>query len=747
MYLVPVVIALREYQNEQIVALRNGFRAGANRQLLVMATGGGKTVIFCFMTKTAMEKGLRVMILAHRSEILDQIDETLAKFGIEAGHIRAGRRMDKTKKVFVASVQTLVNRLDEVPAPDLVIVDECFPAGTMIDGRPIELICVGSKIRTHLGFGIVQHRFVKKTSSICKVTLTNGRTIVCTPNHPIWTQFGFKPASSLTPECVVLSITPNENVCDLRKHGKKQALRKQIVQVRTVSKDNPKFVQEARRRDNEVPNNKRNAQARSSCGCLDEAESNEMEADCSTWKRSSCADSSAGIGGGAGMEMRSGCGDWCRADGVLSDMLQGGCWKQRPENCRGSGRELSLRHIPKSSGCKEGGIFDFERVASVEVFQQGSGNEFESLCPEGVVYNFEVSNGNTYFAEGILVHNCHHAAAGQYVKVFAHYSKSKFVGVTATPERLDGKGLGDFFDSMVLGPQAGWLINNGFLKRPIYLGPSAPVDVSAIKKVAGDYSKSELAEAMGKKAITGDAVDHYRRFGCGAPAVTFCVNLKHAAVVAEQFNSAGIRTEIIDGSMDPADRRSMKARLASGETRNMVSCELVSEGFDLPAVGCAILLRPTASLSLHLQQVGRALRPHKGQDRAIILDHAGNCLRHGPAEEDREWSLEGNASKKRKKEVAIETRQCVKCYAIFQGTQCAQCGTTRESKAREIEVQEGQLREMEAAELMQRRQKRAEEGKCRSYEEFLSIAKARGYNHKWAFIRWKSSRHYKPQAA
>ena len=430
-----------------------------------MATGGGKTVIFCFMTKQASEKGLRVMILAHRAEILDQIDETLSKFGITAGHIRAGKPMDKTKRVFVASVQTLVRRLDDAPVPDLVICDEC-----------------------------------------------------------------------------------------------------------------------------------------------------------------------------------------------------------------------------------------------------------------------------------------HHAAAGQYVQIFAHYSKSKFVGVTATPERLDGKGLGDFFDRMVLGPQAGWLIDNGFLKRPIYIGTSNPVDMSGVHKVAGEYNKAESAEAMDKKVITGDAVAHYRQFGRGMPAVAFCVNLKHAASVESQFNAAGLRAEIIDGTMTADERRARKARLADGTTRVMVSCELVSEGFDLPCVGVGILLRPTASLSLHLQQLGRPLRAHPGQDVAIILDHAGNTLRHGPAEEERGWSLEGNAAKKRKKEVAIETRQCDKCYAIFQGTLCPQCGTTRESKAREIEIQEGQLREIDAAVLMERRNKRTEEGKCRTLQDFQALGKARNYSPGWAWFRWQNSRHFKAQA-
>lgn len=335
----------------------------------------------------------------------------------------------------------------------------------------------------------------------------------------------------------------------------------------------------------------------------------------------------------------------------------------------------------------------------------------------------------------VIIDEAHHSAASQFVQVFAKYSKALFIGVTATPERLDGKGLGEFFNRIVLGPSVQWLIENGFLKKPIYYAPQTQIDFSSIRKVAGDFSKSDLAEIMDKKAITGDAVAHYRRLGLGLPAVGFAVNLQHASHMADAFSSVGIRSEVIDGKLTADQRREMKKRLASGETKVLMSCELVSEGFDLPSVGCAILCRPTASLGLHLQQIGRALRPSKHSE-AIILDHAGNCLRHGLAEEDRNWSLEGNSSKTRPKELVLETRQCSKCFAIYLGTKCNQCGTERMSRIKEIEIQEGELKRIEVEQHKQEQQKRITINKAKSYEELLALEKQFGYKRGWAFHRW-----------
>jgi superfamily II DNA or RNA helicase len=329
----------------------------------------------------------------------------------------------------------------------------------------------------------------------------------------------------------------------------------------------------------------------------------------------------------------------------------------------------------------------------------------------------------------IILDECHHAMAPSFRSVLARFPEARILGVTATPERLDGKGLGEVFQHLILGPTTADLIAQNLLKRPVYYAPARGVDVSAVKKAMGDFAAPDLVRVMDTSIITGDAVDHYRRLGNGSPALGFAVNLDHARHTAEAFTAAGFPAEVIEGSMDAPARRLMKARLESGETRIIMSCELVSEGFDMPSVGCVILCRPTMSIGLHLQQIGRALR---GSGTAVVLDHAGNCLRHGLAEEPREWSLEGRAKQKRDPEAELETRQCEKCYAIYLGTVCPQCGNVRVSKKRELEIAAEELQRLEA---VKRERTPLTPGKCRTLADFQAYAKMHGHRPGWAWYR------------
>lgn len=321
--------------------------------------------------------------------------------------------------------------------------------------------------------------------------------------------------------------------------------------------------------------------------------------------------------------------------------------------------------------------------------------------------------------------------------MLAAWDKALYLGVTATPERLDGRGLGMIFDAMVLGPSTRWLIDNRFLAKPTYYAPEKSVDLTGAHKVAGDFNRSELEELMDQPTITGDAVAHYRKFCNERTAVAFCVSVAHAEHVAEQFRKSGVTAVSIDGTLDADERKRRIKALASGDVRVLTSCELVSEGFDLPAVGAALLLRPTASLAMHLQQIGRALRPKKDGSGATILDHVGNTIRHGLAEQDREWSLEGRAARM-KKETQVETKQCRKCFAIFSGTVCPECRTVPESKAREIEEVDGELKMVDPEVLAQRYQARREEGLCKTLEDFQKLAVKRGYKPGWARYRWQA---------
>jgi len=340
----------------------------------------------------------------------------------------------------------------------------------------------------------------------------------------------------------------------------------------------------------------------------------------------------------------------------------------------------------------------------------------------------------------VIVDECHHAVAGTWAKVFAQYPKARFLGVTATPERMDGRGLGELFDHLVIGPSVSDLIAQGYLATPRYFRPPNAPDVSSLHMRMGEFAMDEAEALMDKPSITGDAVAHYKQHLYPRTAVAFCISIEHAHHVSESFRANGVTSAVIDGKMTRDERREMVKDLASGAIQVLTSCDLISEGFDLPSVGGAILLRPTGSLSTHIQQIGRPLRPKKDGSKAIILDHVGNVMRHGPAEKPREWSLD---SRKRtsKQENDPQNKTCRECFCIFQGPRCPECGQAPVGKPREIEVVEGTLEEVDVAALLEKREKRIEVGRAQTLEELIQIGKDRKYSPQWAFIRWNISPH------
>jgi DNA repair protein RadD len=326
----------------------------------------------------------------------------------------------------------------------------------------------------------------------------------------------------------------------------------------------------------------------------------------------------------------------------------------------------------------------------------------------------------------IVIDEAHHATAGAWASVLAQYPNARVLGVTATPQRLDGKGLGQVFDDLIRGPEVTKLIDEGYLCKPVYYAPKT-VDLTGVHMVAGDYNRAEVAERMDRPTITGDAVIHYRKYAEGQPCVVFCTGIKHAEHVAQAFNASGYRFKVIDGTLAKEERARRVLDLSSGALQGLVSVDIVSEGFDLPCVSTAILLRPTASLSLHLQQIGRVLRPSPGKQRAVILDHVGNCRRHGLAEELRDWSLDGirKRGKRGPQDDVADTRQCPECFAVHTPSpQCPQCLHVYEIKDRIPDVVEGELEELKAREAIRGRKR--EQGTAQTLEDLIRVGKARG---------------------
>jgi len=341
----------------------------------------------------------------------------------------------------------------------------------------------------------------------------------------------------------------------------------------------------------------------------------------------------------------------------------------------------------------------------------------------------------------IVVDEAHHAIAGQWATVLAAYPRARVLGVTATPERLDGKGLGieagGCFDALVLGPSVEDLIAGGFLTPSRVFAPAKAVDLSDVRTVRGDYDPSALAEAMATPKIVGDAVEHYAKHAAGLPAILFSPSVAHAAMTAEAFRAAGWRAVAASGETPTAERDAAIAGLATGAVQVLCSCDLISEGLDVPAVGAVILLRPTKSVGLYLQQVGRGLRPAPGKSALIVLDHAGNTLRHGMPDAPRAWSLKGKPRKEKGEgEKAPPARQCPECYAVHEpAPECPECGFVYEAPKRDIEHVAGDLAEVDQARMNALRTmpyKRAV-GQAKTRQELEELARARGYKPGWVW--------------
>lgn len=426
----------------------------------------------------------------------------------------------------------------------------------------------------------------------------------------------------------------------------------------------------------------------------------------------------------------------------------------------GSGKAVTLSFIASNAQAKAKRVIVM--VHRQELIRQLSGTLSNFQVPHGIIMASRKPNYDTLTQlasvqtlcrrlesvpapDLIVIDEAHHAVSNSYRNILSAFPSAQILGVTATPARLDGRGLGDVFDQIVQGPGVADLTSQGFLSPAIYYAPPGAPDTSEISILGGDFKKDELEAAVDTPKITGSAVEHYKRICPGAAAVAFCVSVKHAENVAREFNQAGIRSVYVDGTLSDEDRIEWLNWFKQGRIKVLVSVDLLGEGLDVPGIAAGILLRPTASLSLHLQQIGRTLRPMEGKVRAVILDHVGNCLRHGLADEPREWSLDAKPRRSSKTDEKIfQNRQCPACFRVHPpALACPECGHIYPIQSRNTAEVDGTLEQIEAGRLTEERRKTAERievARAQSYGELAAIAKRRGYKPSWAFFRWENHR-------
>ncbi len=334
--------------------------------------------------------------------------------------------------------------------------------------------------------------------------------------------------------------------------------------------------------------------------------------------------------------------------------------------------------------------------------------------PTSFVYNIEVEGLHTYTANGIVVHNCHHLVRGnkwsRALDLFP--SDCRGLGVTATPERADGKGLGrhadGFADIMVEGPVPRDLIDMGFLTDFRIFGPESDLDVSAvpISDATGDYSQPALREATKKSRVTGDIVSNYKRLAPGKLGVTFAVSVELAEETAAQFRAAGVVAEALSAKTPALIRSSVLRRFANRDIMQLVNVDLFGEGFDLAAMEVISMGRRTASFPSFYQMFWRPCRPAPGKDKAMIIDHVGNVLYHamrgGMPDAARQWSLDRRERRARTVNGPAPVRACLECTGIYERwhVKCPYCGWVPVPQSRAApEFVDGDLTEMDPAAL------------------------------------------------
>jgi DNA repair protein RadD len=284
-------------------------------------------------------------------------------------------------------------------------------------------------------------------------------------------------------------------------------------------------------------------------------------------------------------------------------------------------------------------------------------------------------------ADLLVVDECHHATARTWRTLISAYSDAVLLGLTATPCRGDGRGLGGIFGTMIECPQVQELIDGEFLVPTRAYAPSIP-DLTGIRIQAGDYVENQLADRMDRPQLVGDIITQWHRLAEGRRTVVFATGVQHSIHIRDEFQKSGVSADHLDGSTPKDERDAILQKLSCGVIDVVTNCMVLTEGWDMPDIGCVVLARPTKKMGLYRQMVGRVLRPAPGKTDAIVIDHSGAVHRLGFAEDHVEWTLDPerqaeNPTHAKRNAQGSKSRlvDCSQCGALRVGGEaCPHCG-------------------------------------------------------------------------
>jgi DNA repair protein RadD len=343
----------------------------------------------------------------------------------------------------------------------------------------------------------------------------------------------------------------------------------------------------------------------------------------------------------------------------------------------------------------------------------------------------------------LVLDECHRSMSKRYHELVDHYKKSgaKILGLTATPMRNDGQGLGKIFEKMVRTPDIPWLVEHGYLVPVSYRVGIVP-DVKGVKLTAGDYNRSQLEAVMNAEILIGDIVENWMAHAKGLKTMLFASGVAHSMHLRDQFLAAGVKAVHIDGDTPTEVRDKVFEQINAGEIQVICNAMVYVEGTDIPCIECIVDGAPSKSLIKVLQAGGRGMRTFPGKKELLYLDHSGNIYRHGVLGLPRDWELtEGKKlveklAEQRKKTEKVQIR-CGSCGLMHNRVACPRCGVPFEPKGEARAFLPAVLVEMtqweyeKAIEKERKKVKPAPIDKQQWYSSFLGIAaernKSRGF--------------------
>lgn len=347
-------------------------------------------------------------------------------------------------------------------------------------------------------------------------------------------------------------------------------------------------------------------------------------------------------------------------------------------------------------------------------------------------------------ADLVIVDEAHLSTARTRLDILEAYTDAIVIGLTATPARGDGKGLGAFYDDIVTGPTISELVDMGYLVPLRYYAPTEP-DLSKLKlDKDGDYQEKALGARMDTPQLIGDIVDNWLRLAPERRTVVFCVTCDHSRHTAEAFRGAGITAEHLDGETPKPERAAILARVSSGETQVLCNVFVASYGLDIPALDCAVLARPTKNIALYLQTVGRIMRTFPGKVDGLVIDHAGAVKENGFADDYVPWSLDDSKSVKDEKERILKEKSdpkpatCPQCASSFKGQRvCPSCGFEIVPAGKPIPVHQADLQEIHREAKKENRDASWDE-KARFHAELTAYALSKGKQPGWIAHKYRA---------